>query len=440
MKKFLATAVLAYFRCFARMRIHRFNPLIIGITGSAGKTSTCDAVATVLPDTARLKKSGKANSESGIPLNILDLYPHDYSLLDWLRLIVLAPVHAFSSTHPFNIYIAEMGIDSPYPPKNMDYLLSIIHPQIGIFLNALPVHAAAFDAVVTSNLDDRTQKIIDAIATEKAKLIQQLPSSGVGIVNADNEAVMTHLKNVSAKIMTFGKTSTADLIIVSIFRSLDSTSIHYVYQSQEATLKLPYALPDHFAYSFAAALLVGISQKQSLVDGCIRIEKKFRLPPGRASILTGINDSVIIDSSYNASGQPMIDMISLLGSLPAHRHLALLGDMRELGKETQKEHERVLNTALSECDVVVLVGPLMKKFGIPYAQTQGKLVHWFASSREAGMFLRQELLQGDVLLVKGSQNTLYMEIAVEMLLKNADDTHQLCRRGDYWDRMRQTIK
>lgn len=440
MKKTLSLIVLAYFRYFAQIRLKRFRPLIIGVTGSAGKTSTCDAIAAVLPDSVRLKQSGKANSESGIPLNILGLYPRDYSVLDWIRLILLAPLQAFSHDDPFDIYVAEMGIDSPYPPKNMDYLLSIIWPQIGVFLNALPVHAAAFDTTITSNLDDRTQKIIDAIAAEKSKLIHQLPVSGTGIVNADDVAVMEHIKDTSANIMTFGKSENADLVITSVFRTISATSINYTYRSQEATLKLPYALPDHFAYSFAAALLVGISQKQSLIDGCIHIEKRFKLPPGRASLFAGIHDSIVIDSSYNASAQPMIDMISLLASLPAARHLALLGDMRELGDEAEEEHLRVFEAAVKVCDAVYLVGPLMKTYAFSQANRTNKKVHWFATSREAGVFLKQELLKDDVLLIKGSQNTLFMEIAVEMLLKNPTDASRLCRRGTYWDQKRRMIK
>ncbi len=436
----LSITILAYFRRLAKMRLERFHPLIVGVTGSAGKTSTCDAVAAVLSDLGTLKKSGKANSESGIPLNILGLYPRSYSLLDWLRLIILAPFYALSTRNPFDIYVAEMGIDSPYPPKNMDYLLRIIQPQIGVFLNALPVHAEAFDAVVTSDLDDRTEKIIDAIAAEKAKLILKLPHSGIGIVNADDPAVMVHAQNASCTVMTFGKTSTADLVIASIFRTYDATSIRFVYRSQEATLKLPYALPDHFAYSFAAALLVAISQKQSLIDGCIQIEKKFVLPPGRASILSGINDSILIDSSYNASGQPTMDMISLLKSLPAERHLALLGDMRELGHEAKQEHKRVMSAALEACDTVYLVGPQMKMHALPYALKTNKGVHWFATSREAGKYLQHELLKDDVLLIKGSQNTLFMEVAVEMLLKNPTDRSFLCRRGTYWDKQRYSVK
>jgi len=439
MKKILATVVLAYFRSFAQIRIRRFHPLIIGITGSAGKTSTRDAVAAVFPDSVRLKISEKANSESGIPLNILELSPHDYSLLDWLRLLLLAPIRAFSSKNPFDVYVVEMGIDSPFPPKNMEYLLSIIQPQIGIFLNAFPTHAAAFDSLVPSKALDRTQKIIEVVATEKAKLICQLPETGLAIVNADSQVVMDSIDGLLAPRLTFGKTATADLIISSVSRAYEATSIRYSYHGEQVTLRLPYALPDHFAYSFAAAILVGISRHLSLLDSCKSIEKQFTLPPGRASLLAGIHDSRLIDSSYNASAQPTIDMISLLGSLPARRHLALLGDMRELGEETKPEHERVIDAALQTCDVIYLVGPLMKKYALPQAIHAEKDVRWFASSREAGAFLKQELSKGDVLLIKGSQNTLYMEIAVEMLLGNAVDSHQLCHRGTYWDNVRKKI-
>ncbi|PIR62784.1 MAG: hypothetical protein COU65_01665, partial [Candidatus Pacebacteria bacterium CG10_big_fil_rev_8_21_14_0_10_42_12] len=137
MKRLLSGLVLRYFRSLAKIQLKRTKPLIIGITGSAGKTSAMTAVAAVLKDTRQVKTSDKANSESGIPLNILGLYPKSFAPSDWLRLMIQAPtklaINLVTNQEKYDTYVAELGIDSPFPPKNMGYLLTILHPDIGIF-------------------------------------------------------------------------------------------------------------------------------------------------------------------------------------------------------------------------------------------------------------------------------------------------------------------
>lgn len=131
-------------RFWARLQLKKTAPDVIGITGSAGKTSCRNAVKVILQEKYKVKVSYKANSESGIPLNILGIKPCDYSTIDWLRMVILAPIKLLTNWQVFEKYVVEMGIDSPTPPKNMEYLLTIVRPRTGIFLNALPVHTAFF--------------------------------------------------------------------------------------------------------------------------------------------------------------------------------------------------------------------------------------------------------------------------------------------------------
>ena len=118
--RWLQLAVLYYLRFWARLKLNIIRPDIIGITGSAGKTSCVQAIVAILGDSFRVKVSEKANSESGIPLNILGLTPNDYSVVDWLRLIFLAPIKALTNWEKYDIYLVELGIDSPRVPKNME--------------------------------------------------------------------------------------------------------------------------------------------------------------------------------------------------------------------------------------------------------------------------------------------------------------------------------
>jgi len=187
MKKFLSLLILAYLRFFARLKLAQINPTIIGVTGSAGKTSTVAAIETVLAQKFSVQTTGGANSETGIPLSILGLKMTDYSPFDWLRIIVLAPIYCLLPV-AYDILVCEMGIDELTPPKNMEYLLTIVQPKIGVFLNVLPVHTLQM-------------KSIENIAAEKGKLITSLPKDGTAILNINDSHVLEFKTKTKAKIV-----------------------------------------------------------------------------------------------------------------------------------------------------------------------------------------------------------------------------------------------
>jgi UDP-N-acetylmuramoyl-tripeptide--D-alanyl-D-alanine ligase len=178
----------------------------------------------------------------------------------------------------------------------------------------------------------------------------------------------------------------------------------------------------------AAALCVALDEDFTLEEGCELLKKNFKLPRGRASLIEGKNGSMIIDSSYNASPTPMLDMLELLEKVPAKRKLALLGDMRELGDESDETHERVIAKALEICYQAYFIGPSMRK-----NMLSGGI--WCNNAAEAAESIKLE--EGDVLLVKGSQNTLFLETAVEKLMIHPEQADKLlCRRGEFWDKQR----
>lgn len=447
MKQKIAGLVLGYFRVLAQIQLRKIGPDVIGITGSAGKTTAMSAVEALLKDRYALHVTKKANSESGIPLSILGLSPTDYSPLDWLRLLVMAPFKLLINWRRFDKLIVEMGIDSPLPPKNMEYLLRIVTPRVGIFLNALAVHSEAFDGLVKEADDrERREKVMDLIAQEKGKLIASLPKNGLAVLYGDDSRVLAFAKKTAASVIAFGKKGeypgVEDVLTMTGYRlETSGTQFTFEYKDDEARLALPYLLPEHMGLSLAAALCLGVANEGMRLGDAVRILKEgFIMPPGRASMFEGIKGSMIIDSSYNASAQPMLDMLELLKKVPGKRKVAVLGDMRELGQETMLEHERVARKALEVSEVIYLVGPLMQEFALPIFQEQmeGKTVRWFANATLAGAELIKEISKGDVVLVKGSQNTLYLEEVVEALLAHKQDAGQLCRRGEYWDSVRYT--
>jgi len=430
--------LLYYFRFWAKLQLKKVSPDIIGITGSAGKTSCRNAVEAILREKYPIKISYKANSESGIPLNILGLTPNTFSLFGWFRLLLLAPIKLITENSRYQKYVVEMGIDSPQQPKNMEYLLTILQPRTGIFLNALPVHSEAFDTLVKEkDPEKRKEKVVDAIAHEKGKLIRSLPHNGLAILNRDDERVMREALTI-APSMTFGAHKESDLVIEKVSYTIKGTVFSYRFKDQSAKVYMAsMLLPAHYAYSLGAAILVGLDEDYSLEECALLLEKHFHLPPSRMSLLAGLSGSKILDSSYNASARTMLDALRMLKRVRAPRRLALLGDMRELGKEAKVEHLAVAEELLTAADEVFLVGPLMRAYVLPYLKKHKKPVQWLVDADKAGAVVGDKLKKGDIILVKGSQNTLFLEAAVKKMMKNPQEADKLlCRQGAYWQKRR----
>lgn len=440
MKRQLIFCILAYFRILAQIQLKKNSrATIIGITGSAGKTSTRNAIAAMLKATKKqIKVSYKANSETGIPLNILGLSPKNYTPLEWLTLIGRAPLQLVFNWEKFEYYIVEMGIDGPDQPKNMEYLLRILQPDIGILLNAAPMHSEPFDYLVNSaDPTERAQQITQLIANEKGKIVTRLNSTKTAIINYDQTEFNAIAKKTQAKVLGFGSSPRSIIQIKNYDVSLWGTRFEFTHEQKQLVLNIKdQLLPEHFSHTFAATLCVAIAQNLPLKEAVEAIESNFKLPAGRSSLLKGVNDSYIIDSSYNASTKPTIDLLNMLNLVAQKKKYAILGDVRELGKVAQTEHEQIAQKAALVCDEVCLVGPQMKKFAIPVLKRKRLPYQWFETARSASEYLKNKLKKDDVVLIKGSQNTLLLEIATESLLKNTSDISKLPRRGDFWDKRR----
>lgn len=386
MKQKFSRCLLNYFRLLARLQIAKLKLLnprlkIVGITGSAGKTSTLHACEAVLRSNFRVQTNSGSNSESGIPLNILGIKVTSYSPLNWLKYALLAPIMLIANWRSYDIYLIEMGIDGPDEPKNMSYLLKIVKPDIGVFLNVSPVHLQYF-------------KSLDDIAWEKAKLINSVQTA---IINSADPLVKKYSKNP------------------------------YQIALKPVSLKIPnYVLPPiyeiTFGAAFALAKIFGLTPDQTKQN----LIANFRLPPGRSGLFEGTNNSTLIDSSYNSSPLAAAEMLKLLTNYPPHR-LAILGDMRELGSASSAEHLKLYQLALKSADSIISVGPETKKY---FGANSIKFDYWW----QAAGYLKQhpELVKGSTLLIKGSQNTLFLEELLKGLLQNPADTKFLCRQSPYW--------
>jgi UDP-N-acetylmuramyl pentapeptide synthase len=135
----------------------------------------------------------------------------------------------------------------------------------------------------------------------------------------------------------------------------------------------------------------------------------------------------------------LVAFINLLAQLALkHRKtkVLLMGDMRELGEEAKMEHTEVAELIGENIEYAYFVGPLTKEFMIPVLEHMKdkitKEIMWFASSMEAGKYLAEHMPNDSIILVKGSQNTLYLEEAIKFILKHKEDEKNLCRQEDYW--------
>lgn len=441
MKKILIFCLLYYLRFFARVKLFFWRPVVIGITGTAGKTSTKNALYAVLKDDFRVKVSQKANSETGIPLDILDLHLKDYNFFSWLKVLLMLPLQLFFSDYSAKYYVVEMAIDGPDKPKNMEYLLTIIKPQIAIFLNVRCLHSYAFDYLITESNPQLRRKIMqEKIAMEKGKLITSLKATGMAILNFDDQNVIKFKNKTKASVLSFGFAEGSDILVTKVSHKDKQTSFSFKYDQTAEMVTIPQALlPDYYAYSFAACLAVALKLGLSLKKACHQLSKNYHLPRSRSSLLAGVNNSLILDSSYNASVDATLGLIKLIKKLKKSRNLVLLGDHRELGALTEIEHIRLARALLSDIDQVYLVGPLMKQYVLPFLEKNQLKVTWYQNASLAADAIKKELKAHDILLVKGSQNTLFLEMAVAKLLSNKADLDKLCRQNEFWEKKRQEI-
>jgi UDP-N-acetylmuramoyl-tripeptide--D-alanyl-D-alanine ligase len=435
MKTFLMGIFLNYIRILAKLQLLKNKPLIIGLTGSAGKTSALNAIEAVLKDLPgkKIKISHKANSEVGLPLNILDITVRDFSIKSWVKISFLALWKLLTNWQKIDIYVAEMGIDSPYPPKNMDYLLSFLNPKIGIFLNASAVHSETFDHLVKEeDLKKKAKEIIHLIALEKGKLISSLPEEGIAILNIDDEEVAAC--SDKAKVISISS-GAGDITLKSHSPSISGTNFVFSYQDKDYQANFKgFVLPKKFGFSLATAIAVGLSINMEIGEIIGKLEQNLIIPPGRSTLLQGISGSYILDSSYNSSLEPAVEMVELLDNIAKGRKIAILGDMREMGDEAGEAHQKLIKEALNKTDLLLLVGPLMEMYA-----SKNEKIHLFNSAQQAAKFLKPQILKDDCILIKASQNTLLLEIAAEQLLQNPTDSSKLCRRGAFWNKQRNKL-
>jgi UDP-N-acetylmuramoyl-tripeptide--D-alanyl-D-alanine ligase len=186
-------------------------------------------------------------------------------------------------------------------------------------------------------------------------------------------------------------------------------------------------------------------------------------PEGRGTLLAGVKDTALIDSTYNANLSSMEAMLGMFAQFPAEKKWVVLGDMLELGEKEQEEHEKLAEVLQKmELERIVLVGKRVGKYTFEALQGGGPvssfpptsahelravgsssstatpIVEKFENQKEALAYLEQNIQGGEAILFKGSQS-IFLEGIIEALLKNKDDAHKLPRRGIFWINKRRQL-
>src|SRR3989344_3812604 len=355
MKPFFKKIVLAVLAWEARAVLAKFQPKIVAITGSVGKSSTKEAIAVVLATKYRVHKSPKSyNSGFGVPLAILGLSTAWHSPMGWGMTLMKGFLARFQKEYP-EVLVLETGVDRP---GDMDAILSIIEPLVSVVtaIGEIPVHVEFFSGP-------------KEIAFEKGKLARGTLSTGMALLNADDEVVYDMRNEAHGKIVTFGFGKGADirasqyaLITQKNVLGIEiPAGIRCKIDSQGSTvpLRMEGALGKQQLYIASAAIGVGDYFGINVLSAARALENYHPLS-GRLCIVEGIKNSIILDDSYNASPTATHAALDTLRDVPARRRIAALADMLEIGKFTIEAHQAMRELVASFVDILITVGPRAK--------------------------------------------------------------------------------
>jgi len=443
--KILFKKTLTYIlRIESRLVLWKYKPKIVAITGSVGKTSTKDAVYAVISGISYVRKSEKSyNSEIGLPLTVLGLSNGWNNLFVWIANI-LKGFWLFIWPHKYPKWLVlEVGIGKP---GDMHRTASWLKTDIVIItaIGETPSHIEFFDSH-------------KHLVEEKSLLIKTLKKDGLLILNDDDEEVSLMKEKTKNLFITYGFKENSDIrgSSDSIFYTKEGIPEGLIFRIDEAGSSLPVVIEGVFGrnhvYASLAALAFSSSLKFNMLTAINKL-KNYNVPPGRMRLLKGINNSFIIDDTYNSSPfacesalKTLGEVKSLAGGLVSPkqgeggRKIAVLGDMLELGRHTEEAHENIgtiARTVLATDGILIVVGPRARKIkeGAVKSGMNTENIFDFLNSFEAGEFLKTFVQKGDFILIKGSQG-MRMERAVEAILEDKKNKENLLvRQDEEWKR------
>jgi len=339
-----------------------WGKLVVGVTGSAGKTTTKEAIAHLLRTRFRvLKSEGNLNNHYGLPLQLLRLEPeHD-------------------------IAVIEMGMNHA---GEITALARIAQHDIGVVTNVGPVHLEFFESVA-------------AIARAKYEIVENLHAGGTAVLNADDEFVSQFGRDFRGRVITFAIQRPADVRAEAVKEcGLEGMSFDVLAGSCRERAKLP-LLGVHNVYNALAAVAValdrGIPPSEAVGALATLVAQDKR---GQVIEIGGVT---VINDSYNSNPKALGSMVSSFANIAAKRHIVVAGEMLELGPSTNDLHRRC-GAMIAEKKVDVLIGVRGAAEWMVEGARQGGIDGLFvATPREAGEWLAEHTRPGDAVLLKASR-------------------------------------
>lgn len=408
----------------SQLVLWKYKPKVIAITGSVGKTSTKDAIYAVLSQISYVRKSEKSfNSEIGLPLTVLGCPNGWNNPLIWLRNIFQG-LWLFIWPHKYPKWLVlEVGVSKPNDMRDVASWLktdAVIITAIG----ETPAHIEFFNS---------RKHLVE----EKSQLIKTLRKDGLLVLNADDEAVLDMRTNSKNRAITYGFKEGADILGSgdSIFYGDMGKPEGIIFRVDKEGNSLPVVIEGVFGrnhvYASLAALALSSGLKFNML-AAVNSLKNYDVPPGRMRLLNGINDSLIIDDTYNSSPFACESALKTLGEIKfSGRKIAILGDMLELGRHTFEAHKNIGKIAKENADMLIVVGPRAQtiKEGAVEAGMNPDSIFEFLDSRETGNFTKTFVKKNNLVLVKGSQG-MRMERVVEAILLDQENKNKLLVRQD----------
>lgn len=398
----------------ARSVLRKYQPKIVAITGTVGKSSAKEAVYAVLRHSLVVRASfGSYNNELGVPLSILNLPPPGRNILKWIKAIFHTAKLLFITDHTYpDVLILEMGADRV---GDIAKLTSIVPPNVAVLTAITPVHLEKFGNLET-------------VQREKARIWSRL--HGVAVGNIDDERVRMELSKVKTKTVTYGisedaivRTDGAAIFTGAgeeIYEKIRGVAFKLLGDGSALPVHIPGVLGKSHLYAALAGAATGVAfglNYHDIVEGL----HLYSPLPGRMRLLPGIKHTLLIDDTYNASPAAMESALTELKDLPineGNKKFACLGDMLELGADSESLHAEVGRiVASSGIDILVCVGE--RSAGVARAASLGGMaedhIFHFAGSAEAGTFLQDRIRRGDIILIKGSRG-MHLEKVVKELM------------------------
>lgn len=406
----------------AQLYVKLKKPTVIAVAGSVGKTSTKLMLAHLLSSKRVSFMDDSYNNGLGLYLSVFELkIPTKLtSPFAWISVITAALLKFFKSSP--EIIILEYGIDHP---GDMDKMIDFIRPDISILTAVTPEHM-------------EFMKTLDGVAQEETKILKA--SRWLSIYNhADIKP--EYVPDTEVSLSAYGSDS--------------SLAAHYTvesWQQRGALVSFNVAgslFSDLFVQFVSEPLirqLTGAALVAKLIgipEDVIRSQLETATPAAsRMRIFEGINNTILIDDTTNFSPDAGIEALKSLKRLPAKRRIAVLGNMHELGDYAEKGYTDV-SKEFSGIDIIALIGDLSpEQFGplaLSMGFVDGQTLFYYDNSIDAGIDLRDKLVPGDTVLVKGPFGGFYLEETVKTLLNNPEDAQYLTRQSEFWQAKKRAL-